>query len=249
MRLYFKVVMPVYLLIALIYLSGFLGLAQGQDTQLLDILQRFERTKSSQLHPDGIETLVLTGSYHTQGQVLSISLKQKDPSNLRLEYKQDGFDVIIGYNGEVGWQRKEKGDFVSIRDYIPGEYDWLKMMADLRGYLLRFLAGEAGISVTILESVKIEGRKMHVILASDKDYQMKYYLNMVTSNLEKIEVLSSDGSVGETTTFKDYRMIDGIPMFHRQEFKNAEGKTHTYYWDKIEINSVVYDFVFEKPKY
>ena len=81
-----------------------------------------------------------------------------------------------------------------------------------------------------------------------KIIQMKYYLNMVTSNLEKIEVLSSDGSVGETTTFKDYRMIDGIPMFHRQEFKNAEGKTHTYYWDKIEINSVVYDFVF-KQKY
>lgn len=241
--------MSVRLLIILIHLGLFLGVSTGQESQLLDILKRHELTRTSLIHSDGTKTLILKGFHRKNDEVLEIIMKRKDPNKLRVDYEQNGFAVTIAYNGETGWQRKEKGDFVNVDTYIPGEFDWLKLTADFRGYLLRFLAGEVGIEVDLLENVEFRGRKLYSISTSHPDAHINYYLNSSTYYLEKMEVLKPDGSLLEEILFSDYRMVDGIPISYRQDFKNSNGQPYTYRWDKVIINAVVYDFIFEKPKY
>ena len=78
---------------------------------------------------------------------------------------------------------------------------------------------------------------------------MKYFLNGVSFNLERLDVLSPDGTLLEGTVYSDYRMVEGIPLAHQKQTTKATGEILTYNWDTIEVNPTVYSFVFEKPKF
>ena len=202
------------------------------------------------MHPEGLQTLILKGIYNDDGKKLKITTIRKAPNKLRYEFELNGIETIIAHNGEIGWQRREKGDLLSIRDYTVGEFDWLKLNANFQTYLLRVLAGEPGITLSLLEDVEEDGRVLHVILAStDSKLKMKYFLNSVSFNLEKLDVLSPDGTFLEGTVYSDYRMVEGIPLAHQKQTTKATGEILTYNWDTIEVNPTVYSFVFEKPKF
>lgn len=231
-------------------MTFFWGTAQATDAKLLDILQRYKATQSSTLHPEGLQTLILKGTYNDNGKKLKITTIRKAPNKLRYEFQLDGIETIIAYNGEIGWQRREKGDLLSIRDYTVGEFDWLKLNANFQNYLLKVLADKPGITLSLLEDVEEDGRVLHVILAStDSKLKMKYFLNSVSFNLEKLDVLSPDGTFLEGTVYSDYRMVEGIPLAHQKQTTKATGEILTYNWDTIEVNPTVYSFVFEKPKF
>ena len=237
-------------LIFSLLMTSFWGTAQATDAKLLHILQRYKATQSSTLHPEGLQTLILKGIYNDDGKKLKITTIRKAPNKLRYEFELDGIETIIAYNGEIGWQRREKEDLLSIRDYEAGEFDWLKLNANFQTYLLRVLAGEPGITLSLLEDVEEDGRVLHVILAStDSKLKMKYFLNSVSFNLEKLDVLSPDGTLLEGTVYSDYRMVEGIPLAHQKQTTKATGEILTYNWDTIEVNPTVYSFVFEKPKF
>lgn len=228
----------------------FWGTAQATDAKLQDILQRYKATQSNTLHPEGLRTLILKGVYNNNGKILKITTIRKAPNKLRYEFELDGIETIIAHNGEIGWQRREKGDLLSIRDYTVGAFDWLKLNANFQTYLMRFFAGEPGITLSLLEDVEEDGRVLHVILAStDSKFKMKYFLNGVSFNLERLDVLSPDGTLLEGTVYSDYRMVEGIPLAHQKQTTKATGEILTYNWDTIEVNPTVYSFVFEKPKF
>ena len=238
------------LLIFSLFMTFFWGTAQATDAKLLDILQRYQATQSSTLHPEGLQTLILKGTYDDSGKKLKITTTRKAPNKLRYEFELDGIKTIIAHNGEIGWQRREKGDLLSIRDYVAGDFDWLKLNANFQTYLLRVLAGEPGITLSLLEDVEEDGRVLHVILVStDSKFKMKYFLNSVSFYLERLDVLSPDGILLEGTVYSDYRKIEGISLAHQKQTTKASGEILTYNWDTIEVNPTVYSFVFEKPKF
>jgi hypothetical protein len=224
--------------------------AQVSNSKVFDIIKRYDATLVSPSHPAGIQTIIRKGR-HTEGdKQFELTLTRKASYKIRYEYILDGIETIIAYNGETGWQRLQRGDSVSILDYVPSDYDWLRQSADLRGHLLRALSGEVGIEIRLLESEVIEGRAMHVIFASDDlDYSLKYYLNALSHYLEKVDILDSEGKLLEETYFSDYRLVGGIPMAGSIKTIKNDGEETLYVWDDIKINETVYDFFFEKPKF
>ncbi len=224
--------------------------AQISNSKVFDIIERYDATLRSPLHPEGIQTIVRKGM-HTEGdKKFELTLTRKAPYRIRYEYILDGIETIIAYNGDNGWQRLQRGGSISILDYVPDDYDWLRQSADLKGHLLRALSGEAGIEIRLLESEVIEGRAMHVIFASDdSDFSMKYYLNARSHYLQKVDILDSEGKILEETYFSDYRLIDGIPIAGSIKTIKKDGMETHYAWDDIKINQTVYDFFFEKPKF
>lgn len=226
------------------------GTAQATDAKLQDILHRYKVTQSSALHPEGLQTLILKGTYQDDGKKIQITTIRKAPNKLRDEYEEDGIKTIIAFNGETGWQRREKGDSLSIRDYEAGDYDWLMENANFQTYLLRAFAGEPGITLRLLEDVEEGGRVMHVIVAaSDSGMTIKYFLNRVSLYLERLDVLNPDGTLLKGTVFSHYRKIEGIPLAHQRKTTKATGEIQIHIWDTIEVNPVVYSFLFEKPKF
>lgn len=237
-------------LIFSLLMTFFWGTAQATDAKLQEILQPYKATHRSTMHPEGLQTLILKGTYQDNGKKLQITTIRKTPNKLRYEYELGGIKTIIAFNGENGWQRREKEDLLSIRDYEAGDFDWLKLNANFQTFLLRAFAGEPGITLSLLEDVEEDGRVMHVILAAtDSDLKIKYFLNSVSFYLERLDVLSPDGSILEGTVYSDYRIVDGIPLAHQKQTTKATGEILTYNWDTIEVNPTVYSFVFEKPKF
>lgn len=224
--------------------------AQVSSSKVRAIIAQHDAIMRSPTHPEGIQAVIKKGSLSEGGKKFEITTIRKAPFRIRYEYTLDGIGNIIAYNGEIGWQRMQKGDDVSIRDYVAGEFDWLRQSADLKGHLLRALSGEAGIEIRLQDSEVIEGRAMQVMVASENsNYSIKYYLNALSHYLQKVVVLDREGQLVEETYFGDYRLIDGIPMARSVKTIKKDGTITEYVWDDIKINQTVYDFLFEKPKF
>ena len=64
-----------------------------------------------------------------------------------------------------------------------------------------------------------------------------------------IEVLDAEGNLLDQTNFSNYRLIDGIPVaFNIKNIKKGKTVSQST-WSEVTINSAIYDFLFEKPKF
>ncbi|NCG08266.1 MAG: hypothetical protein GWO81_01645 [Verrucomicrobia bacterium] len=226
------------------------GIAQVNNTEVMQIVRQYEATQRSTAHPEGINTIIRKGTHNDGDKNFELTQTCKAPHKIRYEYTLDGVKTQIGYSGEMGWRRLQKGDDVSVDDYVAKEYDWLRQSADFKGPLLRALYGEAGIELTLVDTVVIEGRTLRVILARiDGQLDAKYYLNAVSYFLEKVVFLDSEDQVFEENNYGDFRHIEGIALARSVKITGKNGSTATYQWRDLEINPTVYDFFFEKPKF
>lgn len=231
-------------------LINFLSNTQAEEVKLLDVLEGYKRTKTSSIYPNGAETFIKKGLRIENNKTFELIQTRKAPNKVRYEYELDGVKISVGYNGDIGWQRRVQGDSLSIREYEVGKFDWLKLSADFYGYLLRSLQGDPTITLRLLKDVMEEGRAAHVIEASDgSNFLLKYFISSASYYLLKTEISYLDGSFIERTKYRDYRKVDGIPLSHRQITVDSEGLESLNIWDEISVNQVVYDFIFEKPKF
>ena len=238
-----------YIFIACV-LVNFLSNAQAEEVKLLDVLEGYKSTKISTIYPNGAETYIKKGLRIENNKSFELIQTRKAPDKVRFEYELDGVKTSVGYNGDIGWQRQDQGDSLSIREYLVGKFDWLKLSADFYGYLLRSMQGDSTITLRLLGDVMEEGRTAHVIEALDgSNISIKYFISSASYYLLKTEISYPDGSLIERTKYMDYRKVDGIPLSHRQITVNAEGLESLSIWDEIALNQVVYDFIFEKPKF
>jgi outer membrane lipoprotein-sorting protein len=224
--------------------------AQVNSSRVMEIVRQYDATMKSAQHPEGIQSIIRKG-LHTEGdESFELTLTQKTPFKIRYDYTLNGVKTLIGYNGEIGWQRTQRGDEIAIRDYVLGGFDWLRQSADLNGYLLRSLAGEGGVELSLEAQEVFEERAVNVIRASDRNkINIRYYLNAISYYLERIEVLDAEGNLLDQTNFSNYRLIEGIPVaFNIKNIKKGKTVSQSS-WSEVTINSTVYDFLFEKPKF
>ena len=100
------------------------------DPELLKLLERHADTLRSEIHPNGLKSLILEGTHEKKdGTTVPIEVKKEHPGKIRLETQQSNdLEVTIGYNAQLGvsWGRIEDGKRVARID--PSEkqnINWL----------------------------------------------------------------------------------------------------------------------------
>ena len=227
------------------------------DAELLKVLERHAETLRSEIHPNGLKSLILEGTHEKKdGTVLPIEVKKEHPGKIRLETLQSNdFKVTIGYNAQSGvsWGRIDDGKRVALID--PSEkqnINWLAIDSDFDGHLIRALNGDESVTLTHLDSYQVPNSelKLHCILATDdSEQEFRYYLHPSKFYMVRKQVIPGDGSAVMEVRHSHYRLVEGIPIAHRIALYADGVHKSTENYSNVRVNEEIYDFLFEKSPY
>ena len=246
-------------LVLLLLISCITSICCGQivDAELLKLLERHAETLRSEIHPNGLKSLILEGTHEKKdGTTVPIEVKKEHPGKIRLETLQSNdLEVTIGYNAQLGvsWGRIDDGKRVVRVD--PSEkqnINWLAIDSDFDGHLIRALKGDDSVTLTHLDSYQVPNSelKLHCILATDdSEQEFRYYLHPTKFYMVRKQVIPGDGSAVMEVRHSHFRPIEGIPIAHRVMLYADEVHLTTENYSKVRVNEEIYDFLFEKSPY
>ena len=227
------------------------------DAELLKVLERYAETLRSEIHPNGLKSLILEGTHEKKdGMKVPIEVKKEHPGKIRLETLQgNDLEVTIGYNSQLGvsWGRIDDGKRVARID--PSEkqnINWLAIDSDFDGHLVRALKGDDSVTLTHLDSYQVPNSelKLHCILATDdSEQEFRYYLHPTKFYMVRKQVIPGDDSAVMEVRHSHFRLIEGIPIAHRVMLYADGVHVSTENYSKVRVNEEIYDFLFEKSPY
>ncbi len=227
------------------------------DPDLLKLLEQYADTLRSEIHPNGLKSLILEGVHEKKdGTLVPIEVKKEHPGKIRLETQQsNNLKVTIGYNAQLGvsWGRIDDGKRVALID--PSEkqnINWLGIDSDFDGHLIRALKGDDSVTLTRLNSFPVPNSalKLHCILATDdSDHKFRYFLHPTKFYMLRKQVIPGDGSAVMEVRHSHYRLVEGIPIAHRISLYEDGVRKSTENYSNVRVNEEIYDFLFEKSPY
>ena len=230
--------------------------AEIEDPLLLDLLQRHAATLRSHDHPNGLNSIILEGTHEKINASTSVVKVSKErPSKIRFETLQDnGIEVTIAFNGQLGvsWGRVDDGKQVALIDPKEGDINWLVIEGDFDGHLIRALKGDKTVVLTRLGNFALPDTelKLECILATDSsDLKFRYYLHPSKFYIMRKQVIPADGNTVMEIRYSRHRLVDGVPIAHRTELFADGELTNIETYEKIRINTEIYDFLFARPKF
>ena len=226
------------------------------DPLLLDLLQRHAATLRSYDHPNGLNSIILEGTHEKINASTSVVKVSKErPSKIRFETFQDnGIEVTIAFNGQLGvsWGRVDDGKQVAFIDPKEGDINWLAIEGDFDGHLIRALKGDKTVELTRLGKFALPDTELQLecILATDSsDLKFRYYLHPSKFYIMRKQVIPSNGNTVMEIRYSRHRLVDGLLIAHRTELYADGVLTNIETYEKIRINTEIYDFLFARPKF
>ena len=230
--------------------------AEIVDALLLDLLQRHAATLRSYDHPNGLNSIILEGTHEKINASTSVVKVSKErPSKIRFETLQDnGIEVTIAFNGQLGvsWGRVDDGKQVAFIDPKEGDINWLAIEGDFDGHLIRALKGDKTVELTRLGKFALPDTELQLecILATDSsDLKFRYYLHPSKFYIMRKQVIPSNGNTVMEIRYSRHRLVDGLLIAHRTELYADGVLTNIETYEKIRINTEIYDFLFARPKF
>ena len=230
--------------------------AEIVDPLLLDLLQRHADTLRSYDHPNGLNSIILEGTHEKINASTSVVKVSKErPSKIRFETFQDnGIEVTIAFNGQLGvsWGRVDDGKQVAFIDPKEGDINWLAIEGDFDGHLIRALKGDKTVELTRLGKFALPDTELQLecILATDSsDLKFRYYLHPSKFYIMRKQVIPSNGNTVMEIRYSRHRLVDGLLIAHRTELYADGVLTNIETYEKIRINTEIYDFLFARPKF
>ena len=170
---------------------------------------------------------------------LPFQLDLARPAKQRLEVPFQGQTAVQVYDGTNGWKLRP---FLGRHEVEPFSADELKIAAgqqELDGPLINYKA--KGTKVEVEGGEMLEGRGAYRLRLTLKDGDVRHLWVDAKTFLEaKIEVAPRrwDGKLRTvTTTFRDYRAVDGVQIAHRLETQ-VEGVagSESVYIERVALN-------------
>jgi outer membrane lipoprotein-sorting protein len=228
--------------------------AQVNDRELIKLLRAHQETLLSETHPEGLQTLTLTGTAQIFGQEpQAIKILKKFPNKLRTETLQNnGIEVLVGFDGVRGWGRLEDENKVhTVEQKTNKQIDWLHIEAQFDNHLLRVLKGDKTIQLKRLPSISLENSDLvlHPIQATEgTGIRFTYYLNATNYGINRKRVEIKGQPIMEIR-YRHYRKVEGFLLAHFSELYEDDVLMSRESYDMIEVNKPLYDFLFRKSNY
>lgn len=173
------------------------------------------------------------------------------PVKQRLEVPFQGQTAVQVYDGKAGWKLRP---FLGRNEVEPFSADELKIAAsqqELDGPLINYRA--KGTKVEVEGGEMLEGRGAYRLRLTLKDGDVRHlWIDAKTFLEAKIEVAPRrwDGKMRSvTTTYRDYKAVDGVQIAHRLETQ-VEGVpgSESVYIERVALNPPLNAGRFAKPE-
>lgn len=237
----------------LCFLGG-TAFAQIEDSVLLQILRNYQATLQSEIHPNGLQTILIEGEgQKVGGEKQRFKTIRKYPNKIRTKtIRADGVEVIAGSNGKDRWGRAENNERVHFyKQKVSGPIDWLPIVSDFENHLLRALKGDKKVRLTRLpnQTPADSDLLLHVIEAKDdRDLKFTYYLSSHSDCLVRTQIEPKNGPAMEVH-YSNFRSVEGHELLHRVKLYEAGELISDETYLSIQVNKFIYDFLFEEPSY
>lgn len=238
------------IILALVFLLSSILQAEINDPKLLKILERHNALFLSNVHPNGLIFYKTTGRQIQKNKTFTFETLHKSPFKIRHSFSSEKNDVLLGYDGTVGWRRIEKDGDLFIQSLQGKQLQKLHYEADFYGSIIRAYRGDKTASVAYVSSGIINDRTVDILETIEVDgTKIHYLLNALSGYLERQEIFDADGSIEFSINYGEYRMVEGIPFAFKVEVFSDNELITTAELKEVTVNKEIFDFYFEKPKY
>ncbi|MBV8207158.1 MAG: outer membrane lipoprotein-sorting protein [Acidobacteria bacterium] len=231
-------------------LSGAAATAVAADLTLDQILAKNIQARGGMEKLKAVKSMRMTGKMTVgPGMEAPITLIEKRPHNMRLEFSLQGMTGVQAYDGKSGWTIMP---FQGKKDAEPMAEDDLKdaeEQADFDGPLVDYK--EKGNKVELMGKDAVEGGEAYKLKVTLKNGDVRYIYIDPDSFLEiktegKRTIRGADQEV--ESTIGDYKEVEGLMIpFSMQAGMKGSPQKQSITIDKVEINPTVDDSVFKMP--
>lgn len=222
--------------------------SSAQNSDVSEIIRRHIEAKGGAIELNRLESIRIEGIHRQNGEESQFILHKKRPNSIRYELTNESLNALFGYNGEVGWVRKQQKGEPQIMEYIEGPA--LSALIEEARFEspLTEQNNDGDDAIGLVDDVLLNGKRHYVVSwAHDDILKARYYLDVTTYLLSKREMIGEDGSVELTTYYEDYTKVNGY-SFAFSVTNEIDGKVlNIERIQDIRVNPGILSFYFEKP--
>ena len=196
---------------------------------------------------DGISSLKMSGSLKLEQGEFELMILKKKPVSLKMTFRNNEREFVLGYDGETAWRTTHHAEGTETELMGETETRIFIHKAMFSDYLTYPLA--SGKKIEYVETASVEGNACHhVRVTLDNDYQVDYFLDLVS--FLAVQIINTDLRTGSTerNVYKNYDRESGMPVArHIESFEDGEWVSTTIF-NKIKVNAGLVPWMFEKPR-
>ncbi|MCS6805307.1 MAG: hypothetical protein NZ823_09235 [Blastocatellia bacterium] len=214
------------------------------------VLAKYYQARGGLEKIKSVKTLRFTAKISGGPMEIPVTMEQKRPNSMRMEFTFQGLTGIQAYDGKTGWMIMPFG---GKKDPEPMGEDMLKELAkqaDIDGPLVDYK--EKGHQVELLGKESVEGTEAYKLKLTRRDGDVEYIYLDADSYVE----IKSEGKrmirgseFEAETIYGDYKQVDGLMIAHSIESgPKGSSQKQKITIEKIEINPPIEDTRFAMPE-
>jgi outer membrane lipoprotein-sorting protein len=232
------------LFFVLIIFSGISSRAQTAE----EIIQKYSNTLGGLENFNKLKSLKMNGTVSTQGMDLPITIQIINGKALRSDVEANGQTITNVYKDGKGWKINPYQGITTATDVTGPELTELRSQSFIASQLMDYKA--RGYKVELGGTEDVEGAKAFKIKLTNTDNQKvsTYYIDANSYML--IKFVTSRQIMGQEmeveSYYKDVKEFEGL-KFSTSVTQKIQGQVfQEIHFDKIELNAVIDDKIFEK---
>ena len=224
------------------------GAQDSQSYQLQRILGQYTELFGGMRDTVGLSAVIIEGSIELDGRAMQFVMHRKRPNMLRYRLFLNQSSITSGFDGRIGWIRKEAQGVVKIERASGAVLASLKQQGRFESPLFEHERKD-DYRLRLLSQQYWEGRSVQVIEVTDPWNEVwLYFLDARTVHLLRVDRLDASRAVVSQTLYRDYREVEGFPFAHEVE-ERVRGNTVSVATIKtITVNPGLLSFYFREPK-
>ncbi|NBB79499.1 MAG: hypothetical protein GVY36_08655 [Verrucomicrobia bacterium] len=215
--------------------------------QLQRILGQYTELYGGMRDAAALSSVIVEGSIEQSGKKMRFMTHRKGPNLLRYCLFRDANSVTSGYDGEVGWIRRETNGAVEIERLEGADLDRIKEMARFESPLFRHNE-KSDYVFKLLPQRYWKGRSVNVIEVTGSEGMVShYFLDAQKAHILRLDKFDASGGLRGQTLYRDYREVEGFPFAYEVEQRSADETLSVAKVDSISVNRGVLSFYFKEP--
>ena len=217
--------------------------------QLRSILGQYTEVYGGVRDGNSLSSLRVEGSIAQDGRSMRFTMLRKRPNlfRYRLFLNPNGGSVTSGYDGRIGWIRKETDQVVETERLSGAALEALKAQGRFESPLFRYEQKDDH-QFKLLSQHKWQGQSVRVVEVIDpRGAVSHYFLDTRTAHVLRIDRYDNSGEIASQTLYRDYREVKGFPFAHEVEQRAAGETVSIAKVESISVNPGVLSFYFEEP--
>jgi|WetSurMetagenome_2_1015567.scaffolds.fasta_scaffold21153_3 outer membrane lipoprotein-sorting protein len=214
------------------------------------IMVKYTEAVGGRSNWDAVKTMKFTGYSTIMNMDIPYTQYVKRPGKWLIEINVQGMKILQCYDGANGWMVNPMAGKKTAEKTDEETTKLFRANALIGGKLLNIK--EMGYTIELAGKEDMEGTEVYKIVLTDKDGVTSNYFLDVNTNLilKNISIVTRMGTeITTESTYSNYKKVKDvmISFLLDQKLTGAQFDSQKITIDKVEINTVIDDKIFQMP--